>query len=373
MADILEWERETAQQTLPQIAQVLMEGRVVVFPTDTSYIAAASAMHPDAVQHLADGRFGTQQTYPIYLTVRGEDEALEWIPHLSRIGRRFARRCWPGPLTMNCSLATGNSLFDQLPQAVQAILLRDDRLVLGLPCHEGFLYSLRLLATPLVYRELVDDSGNPITNGEAAIAQAGSAADLVLTGGNTYFEKIATLVQIETDSWKLVREGPISQEVLEHLTGCQIVFICTGNTCRSPMAAALCKKILAEQIGCTPDDLPARGIHVQSAGLAAMEGMEATPEAIQIGEEMGVDLRSHRSQPLTGDVLASADYVLTMTESHLQAILPYSPSANPQFQMLSSEGVDIMDPIGGETEIYRQCGREILQHLIRRLPELQLI
>src|SRR6516165_10637865 len=101
---------------------------------------------------------------------------------------------------------------------------------------------------------------------------------------------------------------------------CHILFVCTGNTCRSPLAQALCARLLADRLGCEPADLPARGFFVQSAGLAAMIGAEATPEAAAIAREHGADLSGHKSQPLTLDLLAQTDLLFAMTEAHLHIL-----------------------------------------------------
>src|SRR5207244_2128934 len=101
---------------------------------------------------------------------------------------------------------------------------------------------------------------------------------------------------------------------------CLILFVCTGNTCRSPLAEVLCKKLLAEQLGCLPEELPRYGFIVLSAGLAALSGGEAAPEAIETARELGADLRGHSSRPLTSRLVAQADYLIAMTHSHLLAL-----------------------------------------------------
>src|SRR5262249_43476051 len=101
---------------------------------------------------------------------------------------------------------------------------------------------------------------------------------------------------------------------------CHILFVCTGNTCRSPLAQAMCARLLADRLGCEPADLPARGFSVQSAGLAAMIGAEATAEAVAVAREMGADLSGHKSQPLTRELLAQTDLLFTMTQAHLHIL-----------------------------------------------------
>ena len=101
--------------------------------------------------------------------------------------------------------------------------------------------------------------------------------------------------------------------MLQQQAACLVVFVCTGNTCRSPLAEALCKARLAERLGCTAADLPGRGFHVYSAGLAAMTGGPAAEEAVDVARAYGADLTTHASRPLTADLAAQADYLVAMT------------------------------------------------------------
>ena len=150
-----------------------------------------------------------------------------------------------------------------------------------------------------------------------------------------------------------------------------VLFICTGNTCRSPMAEALCKKLLADRLGCLPAELGERGFLVQSAGLAAMMDLEASPDAVDAIRDLGADLSEHRSQQLTGDLLASADHILVMTQSHLLTLLPFCPEGRPQPRLLAGEGQDVPDPMGAEPEVYRECALQILGCIQKRLAEFQ--
>ena len=150
-----------------------------------------------------------------------------------------------------------------------------------------------------------------------------------------------------------------------------ILFICTGNTCRSPLAEALCKSELSKFLGCSPAELPERGITVQSAGLAAAPGQPAAVEAVQVAHELGADLSQHRSQPITDLILARATHVFVMTRSHLLLLLDYYPNQGPVPRLLSPSGIDLDDPIGCDLSVYRECAQAILQDLEVLLPALQ--
>ncbi len=368
MPDILEWRRANLRDMLLQAVSQLAEGHVVIFPTDTSYIACVSGQVPEAVQRLVE--LDPQATAaPLHLAVLGVGHALEWLPDLPLAGQRLARRVWPGPLTLASTRSERTGLLADLPDVVVDRLLADGRLRLRAPAHEAMLQILQLFEPPLLFRPLIQADGVEVTRPEDIGQPAG--VTLVISDGPTYFAQPATEVEIDAEGWKVTAPGVVPEEELRRLAVCQIVFVCTGNTCRSPLAEALCKKILADHLVCTADELPQRGFVVQSAGLSALPGLQASPEAVEIAREYGADLSGHRSQPLTGELLLQADHVLTMTADHLDALAPHGSSMLLPPRLLSCEGEDITDPIGAEPDVYRECARQILHHLQRRLSEFR--
>jgi protein arginine phosphatase len=149
-----------------------------------------------------------------------------------------------------------------------------------------------------------------------------------------------------------------------------ILFVCTGNTCRSPLAEALCVRLLADRLGCEPADLPERGFFVQSAGLAAMMGAEATAEAVAVARELGADLSKHKSRPLTLDLLAQTDFLFAMTQAHLHLLKSLDLPEGPTLALLSGNGEDIADPIGSSSEVYRECALQIKKQLEARVTDI---
>jgi protein-tyrosine phosphatase len=149
-----------------------------------------------------------------------------------------------------------------------------------------------------------------------------------------------------------------------------IVFVCTGNTCRSPLAEALCKKRLADHLSCAIDELPTRGFVVLSAGLAAMIGTQAAPEAVETARAFGADLTAHASRPVTADLIAQADRIFTMTHGHFRILTSLFPESGQVARLLAPEGEDIADPVGGDLEVYQECALRIWHCLDDLLAEL---
>lgn len=132
-----------------------------------------------------------------------------------------------------------------------------------------------------------------------------------------------------------------------------LLFICTGNICRSPMAAALFRK-LAQERG---DD-----VQVESAGTWGVDGQPASPLAREVLEARGLKLDDHRARTVTREMLARADLVLTMTRSHRDALVAEFPFVRPKIRMLSQiEGIeyDIADPYGEPREAYELCADDL--------------
>jgi protein-tyrosine-phosphatase len=150
--------------------------------------------------------------------------------------------------------------------------------------------------------------------------------------------------------------------------GRSVLFVCTGNTCRSPLAEALCKRLLADRLGCDPGELEARGYAVQSAGIAAWPGDEASPPAVAIGPEFGIDLAAHRSRLVDAALLAAATDVIAVTHGHAAALALRFPGVGPTPVVLGG-AADLDDPIGGDLDEYRACARAIRGHLDRYVSE----
>lgn len=141
----------------------------------------------------------------------------------------------------------------------------------------------------------------------------------------------------------------------------RILLICTGNTCRSAMAAPLLQKMLQEELG----DNWSGGV-ILSAGLAAFSGAPASKEAREVMSEEGIDLSAHQARILTRQEIDEADLVIVMTLAHKEAVLREYPSAGKKVFALgefTTDGADVSDPFGQGVEVYRQCAAQIKEGL----------
>ncbi len=361
MTQILGWQNsDHTAEVVRQAVETLARGGTVAFPTETGYVLAASGQHPEAVDQLMNDT-PQQSIHPLMLAVRDELDASEWLGDTSVTARRLARRSWPGPLALACKNPRPESL-QRLPETVRSTLATD-ALMLACPAHHAIQSVMNVMQEPLVLSELALISPTQVVEAH------GAAADLVVDDGVVRADRPMTIVQIDGESWTVQRPGEVSEDELRRRTAFMALFVCTGNTCRSPLAEALCKKQLAARLNCSPAELPERGFLVLSAGLAAMMGGGAAEEAVETARELGADLTAHRSQPLTYELAKQADCVLAMTRSHLFSLVNYFPEVAARCRLLSAEGLDIADPIGCDREVYRQCAAEINQHLEKLVAE----
>ena len=352
-----------------RVVQALAEGGIVALPTETVYGLAASALNEDAVSQLAASK-GRTSAKPLTLAIKSADEARDYSPDLPPLALRLARRCWPGPVTLVLDDSHPDSLVRQLPPKVQEAVSPEQTVGLRVPGHQLILDVLRMLAGPLAL-----SSANRAGSPEAATAEEvidcfGDELALVIDDGPCRFGQPSSVVRIGRDGCNMLREGVVPGAALRRLSSLMVLFVCTGNTCRSPMAEMICRDMLARRLKCSIDELEDRGILVASAGIAAMLGGKASGEGVRCMAEMDLDLSGHETQPLTEPLVRQADAIYTMTRSHREAIVAQWPSAAERTQLLSIDGSDVIDPIGGSVERYRQCAEKIKDELKMRLPEL---
>lgn len=370
MPEILDWQQAGSSNAVAsRAANLLADGRMVVFPTETAYVAAASALCPEAIAELS-ACDGADRGVPLTLALRDAEETRDWVPQISPLGERLVRRCWPGPVELVWAEEARLGLASRLAEPVRDRLCAQGTLAIRNPAHDALRRTMRLLPGPLAIRTLADDASEA-TTAEQASRHFPNGDVLLIDDGPCRYGRSATAVRVDGDRWQIVREGIVPHDVIERLTRCVVLFVCTGNTCRSPLAEALCRKLLADRLKCPPEELPQRGFVVQSAGLSAMMGGKAAEEAVAVAEMFGADLTAHASQPLTAERLVQADHVLAMTRSHLFALQQQFPRLGPPPRLLDPDGYDIADPIGATQAVYQDCAQQILRHLERFLTEVQ--
>ena len=215
----------------------------------------------------------------------------------------------------------------------------------------------RYFAAPLVLAEArLADQQAPTTAGGVAESIL-DQIPLLLDDGPTRYGVGTTCVRVAGDRWELLHEGVIEQAAMNQFVKPVIALVCTGNTCRSPMAETLLRELLRKKFDCED------AVRVLSAGVAAGHGHGASPQAIEVMGNRCLDLTGHSSRPFDESVVQVADLVLTMTRGHRDAILAAFPDMHDRVFTMRRDGGDITDPVGMPVEVYEACAEQIESEL----------
>jgi protein-tyrosine phosphatase len=337
---------EDSRDVVHRAVQALAEGKLVVFPTETVYALAASALNEAAIAQLLAVKRRGDEAKPLTLAVKSADDALDYLPRMNRLALRLARRCWPGPVTLVCPDNHPESVVKQLPGSVQKAVAPEGLVGLRVPGHETFLDVLRMLAGPVAMTS-ANRTGEPEPySAQQVVSALGDEVALVLDDGRSRFGQASSVVKVDQQGFELLRSGVVSEQTLRRLSSFYILFVCTGNTCRSPMAEAICRKLLADRLGCKVDELEEKGVSVMSAGLSAYLGGRPAAEAVEVMQSIGVELTQHERQQLTAQLV--------------------------RHELLCLDQRDVPDPIGGPVEQYQQCAGQIKAELEGRLKHIEI-
>ncbi len=342
----------TTARAIETAGAALDAGGVVLVPTDTVYGLACRAAFPAAVDRIFAMKGRPADKRLPYLLADAE-QVETFVNSVPRRARRLMARFWPGALTL--------------------VLGAEGRTVaLRVPDHEALRAVLRRAAGP-VQATSANKSGEPATvRFEEAFAAVGAHVDVAIDGGTASRSRESTLVQVTDDGVVTVlREGAISRDALRTEVPFTILVVCTGNTCRSPMAAAVLTNALANTLSVPPPALESAGFRVLSAGVSAIDGFPASHGARQVVGRLGLDLSAHRSKALTSRAVDDADLVLVLTTEHRGRVQSLVRGAMPPpVELLDPSGKDIPDPFGGGPQEYAACLDAIAAAVASRLPGL---
>lgn len=359
------------QAQIKEAAAIVDQGGLVAFPTETVYGIACRAKY-DSLARL-DELKGRPAEKHFTLHIGRSSDIRRYVPTIGLKAQKLIENAWPGPLTIVFELDEKSVDMQRkgFDKDVFEYLYKGDSIGVRCPDHAIAAMLLQQTSHPVVAPSANLSDKPPAVDGEQVLVDLSGRIEMVLDAGASRYRKSSTVVKVGRGGLRVLRDGVYSQKDLEELSHIRFLFVCTGNTCRSPMAEGMFRKYLAQKLKCSIDDLGRIGYTIGSAGVIGTAGFPASPEAILACAVKGIDISNHRNRGLSRELIEESDLIFAMEPHHRQRVISLDPKAESRCLLLAP-GRGIPDPIGQSQEFYNYCANMIERAVLERIGELVL-
>lgn len=357
-----------ARDLTTRCAETIDSGGLIAIPTETAYtIACKAAPEPlDKINRILH--------HPDDLTLHiGTKQKLKnFVPSLRLRQKKLIKNFWPGPLTVIFHLSESQvkSMMPKLTPQTAKILYKDNNIAVRCPDNAVAADILNKCKNPVVAAPVIIE-GQPASSAKQITKAFQDQLDIIVNSTQPDSKNTCTVVKSTPEKIEIIRQGVIPEDDITELSKIDILFVCTGNSCRSPMAEGIFSHLIAQKFNCGVDEVENFGYKIASAGTMGISGLPVSPEAVIACAAKGIDISMHKSSALTQKRIENADLIFAMTRDHLNNIISMAPEARQKSYLLSRTG-DISDPIGKGQDQYYKCAEQIESALKERMSELKI-